>query len=270
IRPSMPPVARDFLARQPFAVAAVLDAEARPWATVWSGEPGFLHAVDDATLRVPTSALDDLTRARIEWPGPVGLLVLDPATRRRMRVNGRVSRLTADGELVVRAEEVYSNCPKYIQKRRLERTDGPPGPLAHGDRLDERQWRRIEDADTFFLATFNPQGNADASHRGGTPGFVKRRGPATFEFADYAGNNLFNSMGNLAVYPKIGVTFVDFERGDVLQLTGRSELIDRDPGSDDFAGSEGRIVRVEIEEWSEQGGAMPWRGEVLEASPFNP
>ncbi|MEM1182795.1 MAG: pyridoxamine 5'-phosphate oxidase family protein [Acidobacteriota bacterium] len=269
IRPEIAPTARDFLARQPFATAAVLDRESRPWAALWSGSAGFLNAVDEKTVRIAFSALDALTKTRVDWPGPVGLLALEPATRRRMRLNGRAA-IGADGVLELHADEVYGNCPKYIQKRHLEPVNETPGETRFGEGPDERQWRWIKSADTFFLATHNPDGGADASHRGGSPGFVKRRGDRIFEFADYAGNNLFNSLGNLAVNPRLGVTFIDFPTGDVLQLTGHAELIDRAPDADDFAGSEGRIIRVEVEEWAEQAGAMPWRGEVTEPSPFNP
>ena len=40
-------------------------------------------------------------------------------------------------------------------------------------RLDARQRARIGNADTLFIASFHPEGGADASHRGGFPGFVR-------------------------------------------------------------------------------------------------
>lgn len=60
---------------------------------------------------------------------------------------------------------------------------------------------------------------------------------------DYAGNNMFNSMGNLAVDPTAALLFIDFESGDVLQLTGRAAL---EWDSSDAAGNDfvtGRSVR---------------------------
>lgn len=60
---------------------------------------------------------------------------------------------------------------------------------------------------------------------------------------DYAGNNMFNSMGNLAVDPTAALLFIDFESGDVLQLTGRATLewASNDATGNDFA--TGRSVR---------------------------
>ena len=43
----------------------------------------------------------------------------------------------------------------------------------------------------------------------------------TLEFPDYPGNNMFNTLGNLARHPRAGLLFVDFDSGDLLQLTAR-------------------------------------------------
>ena len=40
---------------------------------------------------------------------------------------------------------------------------------------------------------------------------------------DYPGNNMFNSMGNLAENPEAALLFVDFDGGTALHLTGRAE-----------------------------------------------
>ena len=36
---------------------------------------------------------------------------------------------------------------------------------------------------------------------------------------------MFNSFGNLMVNPRAGLTFIDFDSGDVLQLTGVAVLV---------------------------------------------
>ncbi|MES2462543.1 MAG: oxidoreductase, partial [Armatimonadota bacterium] len=48
---------------------------------------------------------------------PIGLLALEPATRRRMRLNGDAELV--EGGLLLHARQVYANCPKYIQRRSL-------------------------------------------------------------------------------------------------------------------------------------------------------
>ena len=49
----------------------------------------------------------------------VGLLGLEPHTRRRNRANGRV-RLLHDGGFEVQVLQSFGNCPKYIHARRPE------------------------------------------------------------------------------------------------------------------------------------------------------
>ena len=267
IRDTIPPVAARFVEQQPFAAAAVLDGEQRPWAALWPGRPGFLRVLDERTVGVPSASFDALTREKMA-PGSMGLLAIELSTRRRMRLNGRAS--PADEGLVIEADEVFSNCPKYIQKRDLEWQGATPTTPTRGLGLDDRQRQQIAAADTLFLATIHPERGADASHRGGEPGFVRWLDEKTLEFPDYAGNNLFNTLGNLVLEPRVGLLFVDFESGDLLQLTGTAAVIDEDPETSSHPGSAGTLVRIEIEEWLEQRRAMPWLGPLLEPSPFNP
>ena len=129
-----------------------------------------------------------------------------------MRINGSVTR--RGDALVVATAEVYSNCPQYIHPRAFDGrvTDD----LAHSLLTSEqRAW--IANADTFFLATSHPTRGSDASHRGGPPGFVSVDSPTRLSWPDYPGNNMFNSLGNLAVNPRCGLLFVDFEHHRALQ-----------------------------------------------------
>ncbi len=106
----------------------------------------------------------------------------------------------------------------------------------------------------------SPEGGADASHRGGRPGFVKALDERSLEFPDYPGNNMFNSLGNIAEHPRAGLLFPDFVTGDVIQLTGRAQLL----GKTELA------VRIEVEEGRETRGGLALRFELLEPSPVNP
>jgi hypothetical protein len=82
----------------------------------------------------------------------------------------------------------------------------------------------------------------------------------TLLFPDYPGNNMFNTLGNLAGYPKAGLLFVDFEGGDLLQLTGRAELM-WEPTT---------AVRVRIEDVHDTPAGSPLRFELVEPWPSNP
>jgi len=88
----------------------------------------------------------------------------------------------------------------------------------------------IRKADTFFIASGYGDGDEDAtygidaSHRGGDPGFVRVESGTRIVFPDYAGNNHYNTIGNLIMDPRAGMLFVNFERGSMLQLTGTTHI----------------------------------------------
>jgi predicted pyridoxine 5'-phosphate oxidase superfamily flavin-nucleotide-binding protein len=260
IASAIPPTARSFLARQRMAVAASLDEQGRPWASLLIGPAGFIEAADDRLLRIAsTPSPDDPLTVNLAARPELALLVLDPRTRQRVRFNGR-GLLSPDG-LFLHAHEVYGNCPKYIQRRRLVGESAEEaGEARRSSSLDTRQRALVEGADTFFIATWHPAGGADASHRGGRPGFVRVVDHSTLLFPDYPGNNMFNTLGNLAGHPRAGLLFVDFEGGGLLQLSGRAELF--------WEPTTG--VRVQIEHVRETRGGSPLRFELVEPWPANP
>jgi hypothetical protein len=236
-----------------------LDREDRVWVSLLTGAPGFVAAVDETLLLVdarpaPADPLETNLGGRNDR---VGLLVLDPQTRQRMRFNGRGLR-SPDG-IFLMVDQVYGNCPKYIQRRRLEPDVGPLGAAPRVSRLlDAGQQSWVARADTLFIGSFHPAGGADASHRGGFPGFVSVHAADRLSFPDYPGNGMFNTLGNLTANPRAGLLFVDFTSGDVLQLTGRGRI------ETDFA------VAFEIDEVRETRGACPLRSTLVEYSPANP
>jgi predicted pyridoxine 5'-phosphate oxidase superfamily flavin-nucleotide-binding protein len=247
---TLTPAMARFLARQRLAVAATLDDRGRPWASPLTGVPGFITTLDTRHLHIAGSHA---------IAGDVGLLVLDPRTRQRVRVNGVGVPDHAGTRIETR--QVYGNCPKYIQLRAAEPDGRPPAtaraPRVH-TRLGERQRAWIERADTLFLATFHPEAGADASHRGGMPGFVRVEGAARIVFPDYPGNAMFNSLGNVVEYPRAGFLFVDFTTGDALQVTGRAQL------------QHDRTLTLDAEETRETKAATTLRFRLLEYSPANP
>ncbi len=83
--------------------------------------------------------------------------------------------------------------------------------------------QQVQSADTFFLGTSHAEYGGDASHRGGPPGFV-RADANGLRWPDFPGNNMFNSLGNLAVDPAAALLFVDFFSGRTLQLSGTAEV----------------------------------------------
>lgn len=271
IHGEIPPVAAAFLGEQRMLFAAARDGDGQPWATVLTGPPGFLAAEDERTVRIDARAPDgDPAAAGLADGAQVGLLAIDFRTRRRMRVNG-VVETDVDGGLRVRAAEVYANCPKYIQARAFDggagEPDGPPPPVRRAGLTDaHRAW--IASADTFVIATAHPSRGADVSHRGGAPGFVRVEGNA-LTWGDYAGNMMFNTLGNLVVEPRAGLLFVDFARGRTLQLSGRAR-IDWDAHHAAAVPGAERLVTFDVAEAVEREGVPGLGMRFLDASPFNP
>ena len=271
LRSTIPAAAAQFLAQQRLTVFATVDAEGRTWASLRMGPPGLLQVTDAVTIQTRPLMLDgDPLLENLKHNPDVGLLALDPALRRRMRVNG-TAEVMADDSLRIHAQQVYGNCQQYIQERVLgPATTANPGEpaVARGTALspDQQQW--IARADTFFIASAHPANGADASHRGGNTGFVKVTDSRTLIIPDYHGNLMFNTLGNISVNPRAGLVFPDFERGRTLQLTGRA-TIDWDFDREAFPRAE-RLLRFEIDQTLEieQPGL---RGYVFKSySPFNP
>jgi predicted pyridoxine 5'-phosphate oxidase superfamily flavin-nucleotide-binding protein len=239
-----------FLADRTFAAITARDADGRLWTSPLSGRPGFLEAVSPTTLAI---------RARLPAGDPLhglpagqqaGLVVVEFAARRRVRVNGTLMAAD-DGTLVLEVEQAYGNCPQYIHQRVLAQHSigqdstgqgstgqGNPDDVRRAEVLSAADAGLIRAADTFFLGTTNPERGSDTSHRGGTPGFVRVDGDRLW-WPDYPGNNLFNSFGNLAVDPEASLLFLDFDAGRTLQLSGTAE-VDWDaagrPGDDGHTG----------------------------------
>jgi predicted pyridoxine 5'-phosphate oxidase superfamily flavin-nucleotide-binding protein len=258
VRSELPRGADRFLARQRLAVAASVDTAGRVWASLLTGPPGFVEPVDAGLLRLAAApAPGDPLAGNLDARPELGLLVLDPTTRQRMRFNGRALRRPEGLFLLV--DQAYGNCPKYIQLRRPE-GDGEvaAGPPEISKHLDPGQGSRIARADTFFIASVHPEGGADASHRGGRPGFVRVLGEDRLAFEDYPGNGMFNTLGNLVAYPRAGLLFLDFGTGDVLQLTGRARV------------DAGFTTVFQIDEARQTRGASPLRYRLTEMSPSNP
>ncbi|MGW7083751.1 pyridoxamine 5'-phosphate oxidase family protein [Streptomyces sp. NPDC054871] len=263
IGPGIRPVAAAFLELQPMLVIGGADQEGAVWASLLTGEPGFVRATGPRQMSVAGSPVegDPLAPALAQEGTPVGTIALDPRTRRRMRLNGR-ARPTPRG-LAIEADQVFSNCPKYLQKRELhpDRNPGRPSSPARTAELTAEQRTLIAAADTFFLATVHAHG-ADASHRGGNPGFVRVASPAELTWRDYPGNSMFLTLGNLATDPRAGLLFLDWTTGTTLQLTGTARTTHADDGS--------RTLRFTLTEALQTHSASPWQWSAPEYSPANP
>ena len=268
---------QQFFAQLPFVIAGTLDRQGRLWASMLVGEAGFLSTPDARTLQVTTTPLfgDPIVETLI--PGAdIGLLGIELATRRRNRINGNISAVDATG-FAVRVGQSFGNCPQYIQARTVESVDElastVPKSIVSLDAIGEAERAIITAADTFFIATTfrgtrsHLSEGIDVSHRGGKPGFVRVDNAGTLTFPDFSGNLHFSTIGNLVLDSRAGLLFIDFERGDLLYLTGTAATIWDGDELSKFVGAE-RLIRFEVGAGYRVAGSLPLRWSAPDRSPF--
>jgi hypothetical protein len=277
IRDYMPEQHRAFYGLLPFLVIGTVDDEGRPWASILAGPAGFISSPDPRSMRIAAKPLaGDPLQATLYEGAEVGILGIQLETRRRNRLTGRVAAVTADGfEVAVR--QSFGNCPQYIQTRAVtfEKRHGAKAaaPTFRRDRLDAPAKALIERADTLFIATAyadgsdDPARGADVSHRGGKAGFVRVEDDRTLVFPDYSGNLHFNTIGNIQLNPRAGLLFLDFDRGDVVYLTARAEVVWEGEAVRAFAGAE-RLLRFDVEQMIRVEASLPLHFAFGEYSPF--
>ncbi len=266
VHDTLPEEHRLFHQSLPFLVAAARDRDGRPWATLLTGPSGFVRSPDARRLSIDARPVPGDALERSLTPGAeLGLLGIDLATRRRNRVNGRIGNGNA-GVIEFEVDQAFGNCPQYIHERSWTRVREPHNrpPARHATRLNAamRQW--IGGADTLFIASghrgdaANPIYGMDASHRGGDPGFVHVASDTRLVIPDYAGNNHYNTIGNLIMDARAGLLFVDFEGGSMLQLTGRTSIDWDSQAVSRFPGAR-RLINFELEQAVELQAALPLR-----------
>ncbi len=86
---------------------------------------------------------------------------------------------------------------------------------------------------------------------------------------DYVGNMMFNTLGNIAANPQVGLLFLDFDTGSTLQLTGEANIIWDAAKIAKYRGAE-RLLSFRIDQVLEIDDQLPLRWEFESYSPFNP
>lgn len=269
IRDHMPDQHRSFYEQLPFMVYGAVDADGKPWASLLEGEPGFVHSPEPQLLHFSSRpAADD--PAQLSDGSAIGLLGIELHTRRRNRINGLIGAMSASG-FDVTVDQSYGNCPQYIQLRQFRSvplTDPATRPAQHFNELDDAAKVMIAEADTFFVASYvDVEGvrSVDVSHRGGQSGFVHVEGDR-LTIPDFAGNLFFNTLGNLLVNPRAGLLFIDFISGELLQLSGRTEITLDGPEVEAFQGAE-RIWTFHVEHVVRRPAALALRWRFDGVSP---
>ena len=254
IRNFMPDQHRDFYGQLPLMLIGSVDDDGNPWASVLEGTPGFAHSPSPRQLAIDARpSADDPATPGLTPGAAVGLLGIELHSRRRNRINGRITANTSAG-LTVAVDQAFGNCPQYIQLRNLVEVipaaANLPVPAMRLGSLDAAARAMISAADTCFVASYvDVDGDTrkravDVSHRGGRTGFVQIDSDR-LTIPDFAGNLHFNTLGNLLLNPRAGLLFIDFGNGDLLHVTGTTEIIFDGPEVAAFQGAE-RLWRLQV------------------------
>lgn len=274
VRDHMPDQHRELFGKLPTMLLGALDASGQPWATMLAGRPGFVDTPDARTMRI-AGAFDGqdpaLAALRARGVGaPVGLLGLEPHTRRRNRMNGRLVSLSGES-MEIGVVQSFGNCPKYIQARDPLTWDDTPPAIAHplGAGLDARAIALLGAADTVFIASASApvpgdgrSEGVDVSHRGGPPGFVRVQtrldGGIELRIEDFPGNRFFMTLGNLLRHPRAGLLVPDYASGEMLHLAARADV---------HWEGDTRELRLRVTAALRRPGALPWRWSEARLAP---
>lgn len=269
VRSALDPRIAYFLMQQQLLVISALGPDGRIWVTAWSGPEGFIFPAAPRVLAVEgawTVAPGDPVVPLLTEGTAVGLVCVDFETRSRVRINGSVLE-GGEGRLALLTEQVYGNCPKYIQQRTYEpvRPRGSRREPAIGTGLTEAQAAVLRRADSFFIGTAVPGTGTDASHRGGLPGFVRVSAPSMLSWPDYPGNRMFMTLGNLELHGYAGIVVPVWDDGTLIHVSGRARVVWGPPGD-----PADRQVELTVEKVVERRHAVPLRWTFHSYSPANP
>ena len=204
--------------------------------------------------------------------------------------NGRA----AEVQLVLKIEQSLGNCPKYLNKKTISSHTPQPVLLSSSPHLSDEAIELIHRADLFFIASAHEHEDMDTNHRGGPPGFIRVFNPppppppapnttsteqdpangSVIVWPEYSGNNLYQTLGNLTSTPRAGLCIPDFLSGDVVYLTGTTEVLVGRAASSLIAKS-GLAVKLTVTAAKHVRHGLPFRGTPVDdgthgLSPYNP
>ena len=91
--------------------------------------------------------------------------------------------------------------------------------------FDDKQLMRVlATVETSFVATVDPTGQPDVSHKGGPAGFLNYHPSARqLRWIELIGNGTFRSAGNVRATGWISVVALDLATGDAYELSGQGQ-----------------------------------------------
>jgi ferredoxin-NADP reductase len=282
-----------FLTKVPLLAVGTVDSQGRPWTSLWGGIAGFAGPIAESMIGLKTpvdSTNDPVVKALLsnqvidedgaprQSPGNmVSGLAIHLEHRLRWKLFGRMVAGSLDEELgqaqlAVHIEESLGNCPKYLNEKHVIPMQQTPTLISDSPQLPAAAIELLSRADTIFVSSRHGTSDMDTNIRGGPPGFVRvesNDGNAVLVYPEYSGNRLYQTLGNLQTTPLAGYVVPDFETGNVLYLTGRTEVLVGQAAASILPRSNLAVrVTVTAALFVEKG--LAFRGEPGERSPYNP
>lgn len=141
--------------------------------------------------------------------------------------------------------------------------------VTYHDFVSDRDAAYLAQRDMFFLATSDAEGNLDCSYKGGDPGFVRVVDKKTLAFPMYDGNGMFNSAGNILSHAKVGMLFIDWERGWRMRVNGSATIDFEHPLMAEYPEAQ-FVVLVNVEHVYPNCPRYIHRMQLIERSKFVP
>ena len=104
----------------------------------------------------------------------------------------------------------------------------PRAKLKVKTEMSEFVQKFIQASPFVVMASSDPEGNCDASPKGGKPGFVKVIDSTRLLMPDVAGNRLFQSYQNMDSNPHVGLLFMIPGVNDTVRVNGTVSIVSKE------------------------------------------
>lgn len=227
IKDTIPPIASEFLKNLNFCIITISTKEDDLFTSTVYSIDNYIEVLNQSQICI---SLKNHSYIPKEFYNAkyinIGMIGLNFEKAMRIRINGKGH--IKENKLYLSIDEIYSNCPKHIKKRVLQKETKSfdAKDIIKEKFLSKEVIKIISDIDTFFIATSHKEKGLDVSHKGGNKGFLKVLTTNQLLFEDMPGNNLYNSIGNIYTNPNINIFFIDFKNNDTCHIKGTAILKD--------------------------------------------
>lgn len=266
---------RMFFSSLPMIFIGAADKQGDVWASVLFGDIGFMSTPDASHLAIDqqVSPLEPLSN-QLSVGDNIGVLGLEFETRRRNRASMTLSK-NNEQKMLLKVKQSFGNCPKFIQRRERIAVKHVEVPESiEFAEMSEELKSFISRADNFIIASqylnsnIENKNGVDVSHRGGMPGFIRFNNEDEMLIPDYAGNNFYNTLGNISKNPKVGLLFIDFEKCNLVMLTGEAEIVWAEDEVLPFSKVD-RMTKFRLHRGVKLKKTVPFRWSLEDYSPFS-